>query len=138
MRICVKSYYGVNIQSHFVFESADYPSSFAASANSNNLLYPSSDAYLQDLYENQQHYLLDDVYTGPVLINPNVLAYLVPPGNVNNDVALQKYWGKLYHDFTKFNQPLRTTPKIMPFQKRTIPIEFQKQLYAHGVVGRRR
>ena len=27
---------------------------------------------------------------------------------------------------------------IIPFDKRTIPIELQKALYAHGIVGRRR
>ncbi|CAF2748848.1 unnamed protein product [Rotaria sp. Silwood2] len=27
---------------------------------------------------------------------------------------------------------------IIPFKKRTIPIELQKALYAHGIVGRRR
>ncbi|CAF1030119.1 unnamed protein product [Rotaria sordida] len=29
-------------------------------------------------------------------------------------------------------------PVIIPFKKRTIPIELQKALYAHGIVGRRR
>jgi hypothetical protein len=28
--------------------------------------------------------------------------------------------------------------RIIPFKKRTIPIELQKALYAHGIVGRRR
>lgn len=28
--------------------------------------------------------------------------------------------------------------RIIPFDKRTIPIELQKALYAHGIVGRRR
>jgi hypothetical protein len=27
---------------------------------------------------------------------------------------------------------------IIPYKKRTIPIELQKALYAHGIVGRRR
>ena len=27
---------------------------------------------------------------------------------------------------------------VIPFKKRTIPIELQKALYAHGIVGRRR
>lgn len=27
--------------------------------------------------------------------------------------------------------------RIIPFKKRTIPIELQKALYAHGIVGRR-
>jgi hypothetical protein len=28
--------------------------------------------------------------------------------------------------------------RIIPYKKRTIPIELQKALYAHGIVGRRR
>jgi hypothetical protein len=28
--------------------------------------------------------------------------------------------------------------RLIPFKKRTIPIELQKALYAHGIVGRRR
>ena len=30
------------------------------------------------------------------------------------------------------------TIRVIPFKKRTIPIELQKALYAHGIVGRRR
>ncbi len=28
--------------------------------------------------------------------------------------------------------------RIIPYKKRTIPLELQKALYAHGIVGRRR
>ncbi|CAF1627017.1 unnamed protein product, partial [Didymodactylos carnosus] len=105
------------------------------------LIYPSSDSsYLQDLYENRQHYLLDNnVDMVPIMINPNLLAYMAHSDSINNDLILQKYWGKLYHDYTtKFNQQQRPITKFIQFPKRTIPIEFQKQLYAHGIVGKRR
>lgn len=32
----------------------------------------------------------------------------------------------------------RGTFQVMPYKKRTIPLELQKALYAHGIIGRRR
>ncbi len=58
-------------------------------------------------------------------------------------------WSRLFRD--EINQPRMNSRSkganyalatgkvhIIPYDKRTIPIELQKALYAHGIVGRRR
>jgi len=45
-----------------------------------------------------------------------------------------RYYSPTASDHGYSNNPIH----IIPFYKRTIPVELQKALYAHGIVGRRR
>ena len=83
------------------------------------------------------------------LFNPNDL-YL----SDNEELTSRNPWSHLFHRYSQqsVNSPRFYSPSLptfrlrngairfipYPAQKRAIPIEFQKALFAHGIVGRRR
>ncbi len=57
----------------------------------------------------------------------------------DNLILLRDVHGGLDPSLTGSNYDLQYGQiRIIPAKKRTIPIELQKALYAHGIVGRRR
>jgi hypothetical protein len=69
-------------------------------------------------------------------INDEELKNLIIPDNLflMKDVNRRSDYSTMGSDYDLQYGSIR----IIPFKKRTIPIEFQKALYAHGIVGRRR
>jgi hypothetical protein len=83
----------------------------------------------------------------PIVTNPNSLYE-----SDSNEVVSSNPWSRLFHrqyeqsaytptyySPSKSGFALRSGEiRYVPYHKRTIPIELQKALYAHGIVGRRR
>jgi hypothetical protein len=61
---------------------------------------------------------------------------------INDELTSSNLWPRNYHSSyipTRSTFDLRRgIVHFYPYKKRTIPLELQKALYAHGIVGRRR
>jgi hypothetical protein len=98
---------------------------------------------------NDLSYEDNDESESSMVINPNDLH--LPD---KEELVSRNPWSKLFH---RYSQRSMNTPRFYypsspafnlrngeirfipyPGQKRAIPIEFQKALFAHGIVGRRR
>src|SRR5205823_5524996 len=61
---------------------------------------------------------------------------------INDDISRSNRWSRAYRG--NYFQAIpsfdfrRGIIRFIPYKKRTIPLELQKALYAHGIVGRRR
>lgn len=61
---------------------------------------------------------------------------------INNGLSSSNNWPRTYR--SSYTPPVqhfdfrRGVIRFYPYKKRTIPLELQKALYAHGIVGRRR
>jgi hypothetical protein len=65
------------------------------------------------------------------------------PNIVSDDLTSSNIWSETNHQQNYIrsmpNYDLRRgVIRLIPYKKRTIPLELQKALYAHGIVGRRR
>jgi hypothetical protein len=62
--------------------------------------------------------------------------------SIDNEIPSSDLWSRIFRRnyMTKIpNYDLRHgVIRFVPYKKRTIPLELQKALYAHGIVGRRR
>jgi hypothetical protein len=61
----------------------------------------------------------------------------------SDDLTSSNIWSETNHQQNYIpsmpNYDLRRgVIRLIPYKKRTIPLELQKALYAHGIVGRRR
>jgi len=84
------------------------------------------------------------------------LPFLVSPSNLyeleDDEITSQKPWSQLFHRYYErsiltptYYSPSQTgfalrngEIRYIPYPKRAVPIELQKALFAHGIVGRRR
>jgi hypothetical protein len=61
---------------------------------------------------------------------------------INDEISSPIFWPRTHrsiHSPTIPNFDFRSgVIRFIPYKKRTIPLELQKALYAHGIVGRRR
>ncbi len=114
----------------------------------NSLSSGSDYQHLSPIYNDLSYEDIDDSES-PISIKPNSL--YVPD---SEEIISRKPWSQLFHfnsDRSILTPTYYSPPKTgfalrhgeiryIPYlaQKRAIPIEFQKALFAHGIVGRRR
>jgi hypothetical protein len=61
---------------------------------------------------------------------------------INDEIQSSNLWPRIHRQSDTSAMPnfdfRRGIVRFYPYKKRTIPLELQKALYAHGIVGRRR
>jgi len=56
---------------------------------------------------------------------------------INEKIISSNFWPRTYR--SSYTPPISSTVlRFVPYKKRTIPLQLQRALYAHGIVGRRR
>lgn len=86
-------------------------------------------------------YRTDDYLPRPYLIDDDQTNSLSSE-SINDDISSSNNWSGAYRPSYIPAMPKldvrRGVIRFYPYKKRTIPLELQKALYAHGIVGRRR
>ncbi|CAF1125032.1 unnamed protein product [Rotaria sordida] len=105
------------------------------------------------IFANNYKILANNIYRRNDYVSPSLIfdndqpKILFEPDNlfyesIDDEIPSSDYWSIIFRP--NYIPPVpntgsrRSINPSMPFKKRKIPLELQKALYAHGIVGRRR